>query len=69
MDLVAAAGLKDVPPMDTPMEINAKLRKDEGELLLDPTVFRTLMGSQIYLKILGLIFLCSSTGEPVYGIS
>ena len=49
MDLVAAAGLKDVPPMDTPMEINAKLRKDEGELLLDPTVFRTLVGSQIYL--------------------
>ena len=26
MDLVATAGLKDLPPMDTPMEINVKLQ-------------------------------------------
>ena len=49
MDLVAAAGLQDLSPLDTPMEINVKLRKDEGELLQDPTIYRTLVGSLIYL--------------------
>ena len=49
MDLVAAAGLQEVPPLDTPMELNVKLRKDEGELLSDPTAYRTLVGSLIYL--------------------
>ena len=49
MDLLVAACLQDLPPFDTPMEINVKLRKDEGELLPDPTVYRTLVGSLIYL--------------------
>ena len=49
MDLVAAAGLQDLSSLDTPMELNVKLRKDEGELLPDPTVYRTLVGSLIYL--------------------
>ena len=49
MDLVAAVGLQDLPPLDTPMEINIKLRRDEGDLLPDPTAYRTLVGSLIYL--------------------
>jgi hypothetical protein len=49
MDLVTAAGLYNSPPLDTPMEINLKLRKDEGDLLSDPIAYRTLMGSLIYL--------------------
>ena len=49
MDLVAAAGLQDLPPLDTPMEINIKLCRDEGDLLPDPTAYRTLVGSLIYL--------------------
>jgi hypothetical protein len=49
MDLVAAAGLQHLPPLDTPMEINLKLRKDEGDLLSDPAAYRTLVGSLLYL--------------------
>ena len=37
--------------MDTPSEVNAKLRKDEGDLLVDPTVYRRLVGSLVYLTI------------------
>ena len=49
MDLVAAAGLQNLPPLDTPMEINLKLRKDEGDLLSDPAAYCTLVGSLLYL--------------------
>lgn len=31
------------------MEVNVKYRKDEGELLDDPTLYRRLVGSLIYL--------------------
>ena len=33
------------------MEVNVKLRRDEGELLQDPTLYRKLVGSLIYLTI------------------
>ena len=33
------------------MEDNVKLRRDEGELLQDPTLYRKLVGSLIYLTI------------------
>lgn len=49
MDLVAATGLQNLPPLDTPMEINLKLRKDEGDLLSDSATYRTLVGSLLYL--------------------
>ena len=49
MDFVAAASLQDLAPLDTPMEINIKLRKDEGDLLSDPAAYRTLVGNLIYL--------------------
>jgi len=32
-DLIHMAGLTNATPVDTPMEINVKLRRDEGELL------------------------------------
>jgi hypothetical protein len=50
-DLVAAAGLQDSTPLDTPMELNLKLRKEEGDLLSDPVSYRTLVGSLVYLTI------------------
>ena len=31
------------------MEVNVKYRKDEGDLLDDPTLYRRLVGSLIYL--------------------
>ncbi|KAK2396270.1 putative mitochondrial protein [Trifolium repens] len=50
-DLIQLAGLTNAAPVDTPMEVNVKLRKDEGELLQDPTFYRKLVGSLIYLTI------------------
>ena len=45
------ANLTNADPVDTPMEVNVKLRRDEGELLQDPTFYRKFVGSLIYLTI------------------
>ena len=45
------AGLQDFTSVDTPLEVNVKYRRDEGELLPDPTMFRQLIGSLNYLTI------------------
>ena len=50
-DLIELAGLKDATAVDTPMEVNVKYRRDEGELLPDPFLYRQLVGSLIYLTI------------------
>ncbi|XXG61103.1 hypothetical protein AAC387_Pa04g2840 [Persea americana] len=38
-------------PVDTPVELNVKLSRAEGDLLSDPTSYRQLVGSLIYLTI------------------
>ncbi|RVX16767.1 Retrovirus-related Pol polyprotein from transposon RE1 [Vitis vinifera] len=50
-DLVATAGLQGATSVDTPMELNVKLRKKEGNLLADPSLYRKLVGSLVYLTI------------------
>ncbi|XP_042962597.1 uncharacterized mitochondrial protein AtMg00810-like [Carya illinoinensis] len=50
-DLVATAGLQEATSVDTPMELNIKLRKEEGDLLVDPSLYRKLVGSLVYLTI------------------
>ncbi|RVW80788.1 Retrovirus-related Pol polyprotein from transposon RE1 [Vitis vinifera] len=50
-DLITLAGLEDTSSVDTPMEVNVKYRKDEGDLLDDPTLYRRLVRSLIYLTI------------------
>ncbi|RVW64327.1 Retrovirus-related Pol polyprotein from transposon RE1 [Vitis vinifera] len=40
---------RDTAFVETPMEINVKYRKDEGDLLDDPILYRRLVGSLIYL--------------------
>jgi hypothetical protein len=50
-DLVATAGLQEALSVDTPMELNVKLRKEEGDLLADPSLYRKLVGSLVYLTI------------------
>ncbi|CAL8153285.1 unnamed protein product [Prunus armeniaca] len=50
-DLVQLAGLTNTTSVDTPMELNVKYRRDDGELLEDPTTYRKLVGSLIYLTI------------------
>ena len=48
-DLITLANLEDTSSVDTLMEVNVKYRKDEGDLLNDPTLYRSLVGSLIYL--------------------
>ena len=48
-DLITLAGFEDTSSVDTPMEVNVKYRKDEGDLLEEPTLYRRLVGSLIYL--------------------
>ena len=48
-DLITLAGLEDTSSVDTPMEVNVKYRKDEGDLLEEPTLYRRLVGSLIHL--------------------
>ncbi|CAA2969944.1 Retrovirus-related Pol poly from transposon TNT 1-94 [Olea europaea subsp. europaea] len=50
-DLITLAGLQDSSSVDTPLEVNVKYRREEGELLPDPTIFRQLVGSLNYLTI------------------
>ncbi|XP_027913901.1 uncharacterized protein LOC114173612 [Vigna unguiculata] len=47
-DLIKLAGLAGTTSVDTPMEVNVKYKKDEGDLLPNPT-HRRLVGSLIYL--------------------
>ena len=50
-DLIGLTSLKDAIVVDTPMEVNVKYRKDEGELLPDPFLYRQLVGNLIYVTI------------------
>ncbi|WVZ18935.1 hypothetical protein V8G54_006257 [Vigna mungo] len=50
-DLVQLAGLTNATPVDTPMEVNVKYRRHEGELLDDPTQYRKLVGCLLYVTI------------------
>ena len=50
-DLYDLAGLTDATPVDTPLEVNVKLSKDDGYLLSDPTFYRRLVSSLVYLTI------------------
>ena len=49
-DLIQLVGLTNSAPADTP-KINLKLRRDEGDLLQDPTFYCKLVESLIYLTI------------------
>ena len=48
-DLITLASLEDTSYVDTLMEVNVKYRKDEGDLLNNPTLYWCLVGSLIYL--------------------
>ncbi|KAL8154525.1 hypothetical protein AgCh_000041 [Apium graveolens] len=50
-DLLKLAGLQDASPVDTPLEVNTKYSREEGELLSDSTLHRQLVGSLNYLTI------------------
>ena len=41
--------MQDCKPLATPMAMNEKLSKDDGQNKVDATVYRSLVGSLIYL--------------------
>ncbi|KAL9259036.1 Retrovirus-related Pol polyprotein from transposon RE1-like protein [Drosera capensis] len=50
-DLISRAGITDAKTAHTSLETNVKLRPTDGQLLKDPTRYRQLVGSLIYLTV------------------
>lgn len=48
-DLLKKFNMQDCKPLATPMAMNEKLSKDDGQNKVDATVYRSLVGSLIYL--------------------
>ena len=48
-DLITSARLDDAHTFDTPMELNSKISSDSGTPMDDPSVFRRIVGSLLYL--------------------
>lgn len=51
VELINLVGLQDGRYVDTPLEVNEKYRKEEGDLLFDPFLCHQLVGSLSYLII------------------
>lgn len=50
-DLIALACLENSTPVETPLEVNVKYHKDDGDRLSNPTIYKKLVGSLVYLTI------------------
>ncbi|XP_059301811.1 uncharacterized mitochondrial protein AtMg00810-like [Lycium ferocissimum] len=50
-DLIALVGLQESSSIDTLLELNVKYRREEGDILPDPTLFQKLVGILNYLTI------------------
>ncbi|RVW71923.1 Retrovirus-related Pol polyprotein from transposon TNT 1-94 [Vitis vinifera] len=50
-DLLSQAGLTDSKTVDTPVELNAHLTPSRGKPLSNPSLYRRLVGSLVYLTI------------------
>ncbi|KOM28000.1 hypothetical protein LR48_Vigan477s002700 [Vigna angularis] len=51
LDILEETGLTNCKPIDSPMDPNQKLMRDQGELFSDPERYRRLVGKLIYLTI------------------
>nr|XP_017239931.1 PREDICTED: uncharacterized mitochondrial protein AtMg00810-like [Daucus carota subsp. sativus] len=50
-DLLLKSGISDTKIASTPLEYEVKLNAEDGELLSNPTLYRQLVGSLIYLTV------------------
>ncbi|KAL5569450.1 hypothetical protein UlMin_026025 [Ulmus minor] len=51
LQLLQDMGYLGTKPVNTPMEVNLNLSKDESDLLEDPALYRCLIGKLLYLTI------------------
>ncbi|XP_014491791.1 uncharacterized protein LOC106754289, partial [Vigna radiata var. radiata] len=51
LDILEETGLTNCKPIDSPMDSNQKLMRDQGEPFSDPERYRRLVGKLIYLTI------------------
>ena len=50
-ELLSQAGLTDSKTVDTPVELNAHLTLIRGKPLFNPSLYRRLVGSLVYLTV------------------
>ena len=51
LDMLSRFGMTGCKPITTPLEVNGKLTQDGGELIDDVTMYRSMVGSLIYMTI------------------
>lgn len=49
LDIIQRAGMQECKPLTTPVDLNSKLKVEEGERVQDPTQYRRLAGALQYL--------------------
>ena len=51
LDILSDSGMTDSRPSDFPMEQHLRLRLADGTPILDPTIYRRLVGRLLYLTV------------------